>query len=172
MNGKNMTLMITYLALVIAIICIRRVIRGRAVNAKYDERQLAVQGKAYKYAYFTMSMVLILEVLGDMMLGVKLIEANLLILIAVCVSVMVFAIACIMKDAYVAPKTDMRFAWMILVLVGGLNLVIGLIELIHGKIRIVNGTLEAFPVTLISGAVILGIVAAYGIRQHQIKREE
>lgn len=168
---KDITMFITFVGILLAVYMVKRVIYRRKSNHPYDERQLAVQGKAYKYAYFTAMIILVVEVMGDMMLGVMLLETNLLILFVVCISVAVFAITCIMKDAYVAPKTDMRMAWIVLGVIGIINVGMGVMDLVHHEVRIVGGTLVAFPTTLIAGVVLLMVVISYGIRKRQSDKE-
>ncbi len=103
------------LVVIIACVVLKRLALNRGETpGEYDERQMAQRGIAFRRAYITL-MVLILGnsiVTGVMERpwGKPGVEAFLLVLM----SIVVFVINCIMKDAYfTVSQTPKRYLWII-----------------------------------------------------------
>ena len=78
------------------------------VKTEYDERQKAVRGKAYKYAFFTevfAQCVLMLLFMGGVEIPV---ENYILIFIAIILGCMVLATYCIWNDVYWGLNNDRK----------------------------------------------------------------
>ena len=82
------------------------VIADRDRRNKYDERQLVEQGRACKYAFVSMIVFICLEPLSEIMAGHKLMDTNVALWLCAVLGVGVFAVYCVIKDAYVTVKTS------------------------------------------------------------------
>lgn len=93
---------------------------------EYDERQLVVRSKAYKFAFFTLMIYTVLVQFINDIFEVSLLSSFGGAWIGVCISITVFVVYCVVNDAYISLNENKRG---ILILFGGialLNLVISL----------------------------------------------
>lgn len=98
-TGLAMILGVICGILIVVIIFAIKGIRNKG-RAKYDERQIAVQGKAYKTAFFTMLILAGLYVSIDLV-GIDLpVQPSLAVFTIIVISVCVMATPMILKDAY------------------------------------------------------------------------
>ncbi len=82
------------------------VVAGRNRRDRYDERQLMEQGRGFQYAMLTMLIYNLVEPLCELMVGRKFMDANVALWISACLGIVVFAVYCVIKDAYVTVKTS------------------------------------------------------------------
>ena len=80
------------------------VIAGRNRRDRYDERQLMEQGKGFQYAMLTMLIYNLVEPFCELMIGRKFMDANVALWLSACLGLVVFAVYCVIKDAYVTVK--------------------------------------------------------------------
>lgn len=127
----------------------------------YDERQQLARGIAYKRAFFVLLFYVavvstlkeaadipIFMSLGGMWLGV-------------CMAVTVFAVTCIVHDAYLSLYENAKGVILMLSGVGVLNLFIGMEYLTGEKPFLENGVLAANSTNLTVGVTFLIIVAVF-----------
>ena len=131
----------------------------------YDERQIAVQGSAYKYAYLTLIFALFAA-----QLCVNTFDFTVKPLTTICVcgmlSLAVFVSICILKDAYFTCKT--RKPGVVI-----LFLVLGVINLIGGIRLLTNQTFENAWISLSVAFLMLYIGALMiGKNIYERKRED
>lgn len=92
----------------------------------YDERQMFVRGKAYEAGFFTLiGYILIVGMLLDVMECSFIISFGVL-WIGVAISIGIFVIICIVKDAYVSLRENAKGILIMFGSIGFLNLVSGL----------------------------------------------
>lgn len=148
------------------------VFRKRRIGKnEYDERQKAAQGKAYKWAFFTLLGYLALWGLFDLYTGVKWCDVYTGAFIGVCISVLVFALICIREDAYVSYKEKGKSVYLILGVIGLANLLIPLPNLGKAGYFVEDGMLTVHTVNLLIGAMMLIILAAMAVKELSDKRK-
>lgn len=105
---------------------------------EYDERQLVVRSKAYKYAFFTLMLYVILVEIINELLGITLLCSFGGTWIGVCIAIAVFVVYCVMNDAYISLNENKRG---ILILFGGialLNLVVTIAGILHNEYEFID----------------------------------
>ena len=131
---------------------------------EYDERQKAVQGCGYKYAYFTLLISVVAGALFDVWTGVKWIELFPFAVLCLWLSLCVFVTYCITKDAYVSFQAKRKVLILILAVSALMNLGIALMEILCGDGIITGGCLNLTSANLFTGAASLQIAIALCIR--------
>ena len=131
---------------------------------EYDERQRAVQGRGYKYAYFTLMIAVVAGGLFDAWTGIKWIELFPFAVLCLWLSLCVFVTYCIAKDAYVSFQAKRKVLILIFALSALVNLGIALMEIICGNGIITDGCLNLTNANLFTGAASLQIALALCIR--------
>ncbi len=109
------------IAAVIVVCILKYANRDGKVRTEYDERQKAVRGKAYRYAFYTeiISQVVIMWIL---MMGIELpVEEYALIFIGVILGCIVLCAYCIWHDVYWGMNNDHRRFYIIFVVATILN---------------------------------------------------
>ena len=131
---------------------------------EYDERQRAVQGRGYKYAYFTLMIAVVAGGLFDAWTGIKWIELFPFAVLCLWLSLCVFVTYCIAKDAYVSFQAKRKVLILIFALSALVNLGIALMEIFCGNGIITDGCLNLTSANLFTGAASLQIALALCIR--------
>ena len=141
---------------------------------EYDERQKAIQGRGYKYAYFTLMIAVAAGGVFDAWLGVKWIELFPFAMLCLWLSLCVFVTYCIAKDAYVSFQAKRKVLILIFALSALMNLGIALMEILHGDGIITGGCLNLTSANLFTGAASLQIAIALCIRTvyDRVQRED
>lgn len=100
MNPYLAGILVGLLSVAVAGTILRFVQKKRgAERGKYDERQLAARGIAYRIAYFTLMAALLIDVTVTALLG-PWAERGVDVFLCIFLSVGVFVIACVQWDAY------------------------------------------------------------------------
>ena len=131
---------------------------------EYDERQRAVQGCGYKYAYFTLMISVVAGAVFDVWTGIKWIEPFPFAVLCLWLSLCVFVTYCISKDAYISFQAKRKFLILIFAISALVNLGIALMELICGDGLITGGCLNLSSANLFTGAASLQIAIALVVR--------
>lgn len=143
--------------LVVVFLALKRMNSDRRAKTKYDERQKAVRGMAYTYAFWTMLagnailMVLALTDLGIGELGPALYFLPIFAGIAVQVSYSIF------NDGYVGLNTNMKRYLIFMIIVTIFNLGFGVIGIATGQM-IEDGRLKGPFLNLLCGSLFLIVV--------------
>ncbi len=123
---------------------------------KYDERQIAAQGMAYKLAFYTMLVyyALLMILFGA---GVSLpVDNALLVFFGIALSAAVFATYAIAKDAYFSLNENSRSMLIMFSLMAVANILLGVLRIVSGEF------MEDGVVTFTSaGNLICGVMLAY-----------
>ncbi len=146
--------------------------RRTGESCRYDERQRLAQGLAYKAAYFVLFIYIFLATLleGLEITGMLMSFAGLWL--GVCISVSVFAVICIWKDAYLALHER---AGMLLVTFGAVfifNLVITADLLLSGTPMLADGKLAPESLNLAGCMMTAVILAVFLVKLRRSKRLE
>ena len=155
------------LAVVIGLIIRKR----RGGKHEYDERQKAAQGKAYKQAYYTLLIYLVLYGLFDLYTGIRWCDLYTGAFIGVCLSVLVFALVCIREDAYISFREKSRSVYLILGLIAAANLVSPLLGIGTPGYLVEDGMLTVRSVNLFIGVMMIIILRAMGVQTLVEKRK-
>ena len=131
---------------------------------EYDERQRAVQGCGYKYAYFTLMIAVVAGGLFDAWTGIRWIGLFPFAVLCLWLSLCVFVTYCISKDAYVSFQAKRKVLILIFAISALVNLGIALMELICGDGLITGSCLNLSSANLFTGAASLQIAIALVIR--------
>lgn len=118
------------------------------IKCKYDERQTAVRGKAYKISFFLLLIYNILYGLCSTVIEKMPIDSLTVMFIGIIIALAFHVTYCIWKDAYFSLNEDKRKLMIVFILIAILNLAIGIGNLVSGYI-IVDGVLTYHCVNLL-----------------------
>jgi len=145
--------------------------KGDDVKSKYDERQELVQGRGYKYGFFTIlvtSLIYHMFSMAGMMTFMNAdiaLEINCFLGICVCVSY------CIWNEGYFALN-DRIGTFIVIVLIGGvINLIIGIVAFVSGA-AMQNGRLTNPSINLFVGIIVLIICGVMLLKKICKARED
>ena len=145
--------------------------KSGAMCHDYDERQQAARGRAFRTAYFTLAVLIIANGLYVLATDRPWCDGFTAAFIPLCASAAVFAIQCIMRDAYLSVSSRPKSTLVLFSLVGALNIGLGLMNLVQG--RILSDNLVTFrSANLVCGAMFIAIIPALLIRVSQQKRAD
>ena len=119
----------------------------------YDERQLLIQGKAYKYAFFTAILYFVILGALSVMTEKEFVTTYANACIGMALSLMVFVTYSTFQDAYIGRNTNGIFS-MILFLACGIFMLVN--TFVSKPILVVHGVLQNTV-----GALVLGILFSY-----------
>lgn len=136
-------------------------------EAKYDERQTAVRGRAFKYAYGTLLVALLLYVVTDGIWDwcVPLTGCA----AAIAVSLVPYVWVSIMNEAYWWANTSRIGQYVVFALLGIMNLGLALSSWIEGDL-ITDGALQTGGANLVLGVVFIYIFAVAMIQRARLRR--
>lgn len=144
--------------------------RKKVLDMTFDERQERARGKAFQYAFFTLAGCIVVYGLLDSV-GFRWCDTLTGCIICLCMGLTVFAITCILNDAYLSLKEQPGKVMTTLVVIGFANLVIGATYLMHGKL-VEDGILTIRAVNLICGIMVLVVLVVYAVNCLLAQREE
>ena len=139
------------------------------LEAGYDERQVSVLGRAYRYAYLTLLFSLFLYIGSEAVFG-RWCDAGAGVGICICISVAVLVVTCIWNDAY--NRLNER-PWRIMlqsIILGILNLVLSILAMRNGEM--VEHGILTFRVCCLALSVISGVIPATYLMQRKEQKEE
>lgn len=140
------------IGIVLLVLLIQK-LTGQTKN-KFDERQVAARGVAYKWGFFSM---MIYEAAYSILLaaGIRFADEFTGPILGIFVGVAVFGSVAAAKDAYTALDENPRSRWLWPVL-GALWLFIGVMKVLGGE-AVRNGALTKDSLQLFLGAVFLAV---------------
>ena len=125
----------------VIILIIFRKFNKNKLKGTFDERQELVKGRGYKYATFTLLILMGLDLLAESFGAFETLPVSreLAMFFIIIVGILVYAVYCIKNDAYLGIGTNMRsykaLMWIIVVL-NGVSAIMGLREgaIVDGKL--------------------------------------
>ena len=144
--------------------------RKKVLDMTFDERQERARGKAFQYGFFTLAGCIVAYGLLDCA-GFRWCDTLTGCIICLCMGLTVFAITCILNDAYLSLKEQPGKVVTALVVTAFVNLAIGAGYLIHGKF-VEDGILTIRSVNLICGIMVLVVLVVYAVNRLLAQREE
>ena len=156
------------LAFCVVVVWLIRKVGGKVdLNCKkgaYDERQMLARGEAYKYAFFTLMIGVVVVCLLNDIAKIPFFMSIGGMYIIVCISLGVFATICIVKDAYMSLYENAKGVCMLFGVIGLLNVAIGIINIAHGTALLENGVLTVDCLNLVVGVLFLYLLIVFGAR--------
>ena len=144
--------------------------KKKILDMHFDERQERARGKAFQYGFFTMIISTYFYAVSDIMLGHwcdTMVGVSLCIALAICV----FAITCILKDAYLSLREKPRTVMTMFALLSTINLGFGGMYALSGDL-VEDGVLTFRAVNPIIGAAVLVILIVYIVNYLLRPRDE
>lgn len=138
---------------------------------KYDERQMAIQGKSYKYAFFTVLICNTIYGIAETVSDHPLAEPMAAMLICICIGVFVYAAIGIWKEAYFALNEQPKRIVIIFLAISLINFFAGWRNIQEGNI-IKDGTLQLSSCNLICSILLLAVLLVMLFKHLADKREE
>lgn len=134
---------------------------GRKCKESYDERQMLARGQAYKTAFFTLLLYLCIVAVISEFSGIPLLMSFAGTWVGICLSIAVFAIVCILKDAYMSLYENTKGIIMMFSVIGIVNTGIGILHFYEKRPMIEDGMLSIYCINLIVGIMFLIILAVF-----------
>lgn len=162
-NGENITLeyvlgmlagLIVGLLSVVILVWLIRKLGGKVSwnsDRAYDERQIIARGKAYQAAFVTLAFYMMIISWFSEMVGVTWFMSFGGMWIGLCLSILVFAVICILKDAYMSLYENTKGSIMLFTVAALSNLIIGIVNLTEEGSLIKDGVISAACVNLAVG---------------------
>lgn len=144
--------------------------KRKILDMSFDERQERARGKAFQYAFLTLAASAYAYGVSDLALGRW---CDVLTGVTLCfsVSVVVFAVTCILKDAYLSLREKPRTIMTFFALLSLVNLGFGVMyHLSPGLVE--NGVLTFRAVNPIIGSATLVILIVYIVNHLLRPRDE
>lgn len=144
--------------------------KKKVLDMTFDERQERARGKAFQYGFFAlMACVILYGVLESV--GLHWCDTLTGCTVCICIGLGVFAVSCILNDAYLSLKEKPGKVMVTLAVIAALNLSIGAVHLTDGGL-VEDGLLTIRAVNPICGVMVLVILAVYGVNYLLGQREE
>lgn len=154
-------LAVAVVSFIIGLIFKRKGILG---ENNFDERQELARGKAYKAAFWVLVLYLCITNLLNAVFEFNWSDNFTGAMIGICLSFSVFAVNCILNDAYLSLKEKPRNIIVLLGFVALLNFAVAMINIRQENHFISNGVLTIHAVNLIVGFMLLVILAVFIIK--------
>lgn len=133
--------------------------KKRILSCTFDERQERARGVAFKYGFFALMFAMIFYGMLDMVLG-RWCDAMAGATLCICVGLLVFAITCIVKDAYLSLKESPRHVMTLFTVISAVNIILGAVHIWDGDI-VENGILTFRCTNLAVGIMSTVVLAVY-----------
>ena len=156
--------------LAIGLLVVALLFRKKVLDCTFDERQERARGKAFQYGFFTLLIAAYAYGISDVLLGRwcdVLTGVTLCIALAICV----FAVTCILKDAYLSLREKPRTVMTMFALISAMNLGFGVMYALSGGL-VEDGVLTFRAVNPVIGFVTLVILIVYIVNHLLRSREE
>lgn len=154
----------------VGILVIVLLFRKKILDCTFDERQERARGVAFKYGFFTLMFAIILYGVLDMALG-RWCDAMAGASLCLCAGILVFAVTCIVKDAYLSLKEKPRHIMTLFAIISIVNIVLGAVHLCDGDL-VVNGILTFRCTNLVVGVMTTVVLVVYIVNALLRRQEE
>lgn len=161
MIEKNMGFVFgVFLGLIIVCLLFKFANKDGKIKTEYDERQEAVRGIGYKYAFWTYTTLMGIFTVYDMAFGSK-IPLFALAFSAIVIAGIVLSLYCIIKGAYWGQNNNKKIYIIIFIVAGVINIISAVSAILSGTM-IVDGVIQVAYMNLICGIMmaIIGVAIA------------
>lgn len=156
--------------LVLVAIILKYTKTNKSSKCEFDERQESTRGKGYKYSFFTLVVYNLVYGISDMIVDKPFIDPFAAAMLGICVAVAVHVVYCIWRDAYFALNENQVRLYIAFVLIGVLNLGIGIVNILSGRV-IVDGILTYRVSNLMCGILFIVIFLALLVKRIYTNKE-
>ena len=156
-------------ALIVGVVL--RIQRKNKYGCEYDERQEAIRGTGFKYAYFSAIIVMVLGGVAEIILDTAWCGLFTFAILTLWASICVFTTYCVIKDAYFTLRSKRSLLIVLLLAVSVINICFGIDSIRRGEI-IEGGVLNLNAANLIIGAGCLYIGAMMLVHSLCERRQE
>lgn len=156
--------------IVAGLIFVAFLFRKKVLDCHFDERQELARGKAFQYGFFTLLISTYVYGTSDVVFG-RWCDALAGVTICLAISLCVFAVTCILKDAYLSLREKPRVVMTMFALLTLINLGFGVMYGVSGDL-VEDGVLTFRAVNPIIGLATLVILIVYIINHLLRSREE
>lgn len=171
MNTHNLGVLAGILVgLAVGIGIVALLFKGRVLDVTFDERQQRARGQAYKAGFFTMLGTSVIYGFSETFVG-KWCETVTGIMVCICVSVVVFAVICVRKEAYLSLKERPKRVMILFAALAVVNLSFGGIYYAEGEL-IVDGLLTFRAINPLCGLALVLILIVYIVSYLQTEKED
>ena len=133
----------------------------KVIDCHFDERQERARGQAFKYAFFTLAVLLLTYGFLDTILVLPM-DTLAGVFLCFCLAMVVFAAVCIRKEAYLSLYEKPGKVMTLFGLLAALNIGIGAMYCLQGDM-VQNGLLSFRAVNPMTGVTLLIIMAVYAL---------
>lgn len=144
--------------------------KKKVLDMHFDERQERARGKAFQYGFFTLIIAIYAYGLSDMMFG-RWCDVLTGVTICLAIGLCVFAVTCILKDAYLSLREKPRTVMTMFALISAINLGFGVMWAVSGGLM-EDGVLTFRAANPIIGFAVLVILIVYIVNHLLRSREE
>ena len=144
--------------------------KKKVLDMHFDERQERARGKAFQYGFFTLIIAIYAYGLSDVMFG-RWCDVLTGVTICLAIGLCVFAVTCILKDAYFSLREKPGTVMTMFALISAVNLGFGGMYAYSGDL-VENGVLTFRAVNPILGFATLVILIVYIVNHLLRSREE
>ena len=144
--------------------------KKKVLDMHFDERQERARGKAFQYGFFTLLASTYAYGISDVMFG-RWCDVLTGVTLCVAAGLCVFAVTCILKDAYLSLREKPRTVMTMFALLSAVNLGFGGMYAVSGGL-VENGVLTFRAVNPIIGFTTLVILIVYIVNYLLDSREE
>lgn len=144
--------------------------KKRILDCTFDERQERARGVAFKYGFFTLMFAMLLYGLLDMVLG-RWCDAMAGATLCLCAGLLVFAVTCIVKDAYLSLKESPRHVMTLFTVISAINIILGAVHICDGDV-VEDGILTFRCTNLAVGIMSTVVLAVYIVNLLLSRRSE
>lgn len=141
------------------VVIVALLFKKKVLNCTFDERQERVRGQAFKRAFFTLVIILFVYGCAETAFG-RWCDTLTGMTLCVAVSLVVFAVNCIVKDAYMSLMEKPRQVMTLFALLTVFNLGLGVLYGLHGEL-VEDGVLTFRATNPIVGVMTLVVLVVY-----------
>ena len=171
MNYYHMGVAVGLTAGIIAgLVFVALLFRKKILDMHFDERQERARGKAFQYGFFTLLASTYAYGISDVLFG-RWCDVLTGVTLCVAAGLCVFAVTCILKDAYLSLREKPRTVMTMFALLSAVNLGFGGMYAVSGGL-VENGVLTFRAVNPIIGFTTLVILIVYIVNYLLDSREE
>ena len=161
--------------LIIAGIMLTMMKKNRKEKFTYDERQQAMRGVAFKYAFFTLVCYNAAYGLFDLATDIKWANEITAMLIGICLAVLVHVVYSIWHECYFSMNEEPKRVLIVFGVVSLINMVIAVGQGMRGEL-IENGMLTYSCANLVAAimffCILLALLIKWQVRKKEIDAEE
>ncbi len=171
-HAREFSLIAGFIIGILLVMIAFTVAKNDEVQIEYDERQIAMQGKSYKYAFFAMlgyyGFWMLLEAFSISIPASK----TLIIFLGVAVGIAVMLTNSIMKDAYFKLNENRKCFIGFFIFIGILNIGIGVTHIVRGTFIDEGVVTASGSLNLLCGLLIGYLLVLLLIKKIKDKRDE